>query len=617
MLSINRDVSERKKAQEQIRLSEEKYRSFFDQSADAIFIFDETGHFLDVNRVSSRLLGYTRKEILNLSVFDIVFKNDLAANPIRLDLLAAGEAVIRQRIFKRKNGTPVEVEVHSKKLPDGKYLGVVRDITERKKAEEALKESETKYRTIVDTSDEMIHQLSKKGEILWVNKSWKKNMGVLDDEVIGKKLIDFLDKATKTELAKVFPKIMKGKIVDNLSCGFITKKEEVIFLEGQTVPLISKGKIIGSQAFLKNVTERKKAEEQIREQESRFRLLVDTAPDATVIVNEKGIIQIANQQAVRLLGYTKAELTGMSVEMLIPKSQQRRHRGYRSQYMSDPHTRPMGTGRDLFAVRKGGHVIPVEISLATFQLAGGTLITASLRDITERKKAELELEESYRSVRRLTEHLQNVREEERTHIAREIHDELGQQLTVMMMDVSWLSKKIGAGNDVARKKINDLLELLEHTVKTVRRISTELRPSILDDLGLVAAMELHLKEFEKRAGIHTRLSGPKTEPQLAVPVKNALFRIFQESLTNVARHSGAKTVTVKFEKKKNKIVLMIEDNGVGFDEQKAGAKRTLGVLGMKERAAGIGGEYFISGKPGKGTTILVTVPLHESQLTKK
>jgi PAS domain S-box-containing protein len=136
---IFRDITERKKVEKQLKEREEKYYSFFDQSADAIFIFDDTGHFLDVNNISASLLGYTRKELKNMSVFDIVFKEDLAANPIPFDSLRAGESVISQRVFKRKNGSPVDVEVHSKKLSDGTYLGVVRDITERKQMMEELR----------------------------------------------------------------------------------------------------------------------------------------------------------------------------------------------------------------------------------------------------------------------------------------------------------------------------------------------------------------------------------------------------------------------------------------------------------------------------------------------
>lgn len=610
------DITERKKAEQALSESEQRYRSLVEQASDGILVADFQGDIIEVNTALCVMFGYTKEEVLLKKISSFLDPIDLKQNPIRFDLLRSDRTRLVERRALHKDGYLFDIELSSKLIGEGRVLSIIRDISERKKAEKALVESEIKHRTIVDTTDEMMQRLSADGKIVWVNESWKKNMGYPEKEVISKNLNDFLNDKTRVEFGKVFPQLMEGNVVKNLSCGFITKKGETIFLEGQALPVFDKGKVIGSQAFLRNVTGRKKAEEQIREQENRFRALVDTAPDATVIADEKGIIRIANRQATKLFGYTKAELTGMQVEALIPQSARPKHEDFRRQYVSNPHTRPMGTGRDLLAVRKDGQIVPVEISLSPYHFAEGILVTASIRDITQRKKAEKELEESYRSVRQLTEHLQNVREEERTHIAREIHDELGQQLTVLMMDVSWLDRKIGAENDAAKKKINELMKLLDNTVKTVRRISTELRPSVLDDLGLSAAIAFHLEEFEKRSGIRIQLAVPKKEPVLTGPVKNGLFRIFQESLTNVARHSGAKKVMVKIEVQSDKIILMIKDDGRGFDEERATGKRTLGVLGMKERTTMMGGEYSISGIPGKGTTVLVNLPLKE-QDTKK
>ena len=258
--------------------------------------------------------------------------------------------------------------------------------------------------------------------------------------------------------------------------------------------------------------------------------------------------------------------------------------------------------------RKDGSVVQTEVR--SQQLPDGRFLSV-IRDLTERVKAQEELEESYKAIRQLTDHLQNVREEERTHIAREIHDELGQQLTVLKMDVSWLNKKIGtAADDPVKQKMKDLLEMLDGTVKTVRRISSELRPSLLDDLGLEAAMEWQLAEFEKRSAVKTVFKGSGEELKLPDAVKTGLFRIFQESLTNVARHADAKKIKVDLEKQDGKIVLRIIDNGRGFDQDKITDKRTLGILGMKERTAMIGGTYTIISTPGKGTTVMVVIPLH-------
>jgi signal transduction histidine kinase len=231
----------------------------------------------------------------------------------------------------------------------------------------------------------------------------------------------------------------------------------------------------------------------------------------------------------------------------------------------------------------------------------------AVQDVTERRKAEETLRQSYEQIRSLTNHLQNIREEERTRIAREIHDELGQKLTVMKMDVAWLTK--GLTNDnAALQKLQDLTDLLDGTLHSVRRISTELRPSLLDDLGLAAAMEWHLREFEKRSGLKTTFNQPEEELQFDDHVKTAIFRIFQESLTNVARHSDANHVKVDLIANENQVVLKIKDNGKGFDKQKAAQSKTLGILGMRERAESLGWHFEIQSSSEKGTQVLVTIP---------
>jgi signal transduction histidine kinase len=246
-------------------------------------------------------------------------------------------------------------------------------------------------------------------------------------------------------------------------------------------------------------------------------------------------------------------------------------------------------------------------------------IAVYFTDITQRKTAEIELHQSkerlrnsLEEVRRLSEHLQNIREEERAHIAREIHDELGQKLTVLKMDISWINKKIGLKEESVKARMEELIAMLDETVGSVRRISSDLRPSLLDDLGLTAAMEWQLNEFEKRFEIKTCFKSHDDAIKLTESVKIGLFRIFQESLTNVARHSRAKKVTVALNRKNDSIVLSIADDGTGFDKQSADNNKTLGLLGMKERTAMIGGTFEINGKPGKGTKVVVTIQLEES-----
>lgn len=210
-------------------------------------------------------------------------------------------------------------------------------------------------------------------------------------------------------------------------------------------------------------------------------------------------------------------------------------------------------------------------------------------------------------LRGLSAYLQNVREDERIHIAREMHDELGQLLTSFKMDASWLRKKLADNNDSAiKEKLENMLQVIDEAVKFVRKLASELRPSILDDLGLVPALEWHSMEFEKRYNIKTIFKSQVPELSMSSVVATGLFRMYQESLTNVARHSDAKSVTANLRIIHNELILSISDDGKGFDTSQVN-KNTLGLLGMKERAAMIGGKLEIISETGRGTTVIITV----------
>jgi signal transduction histidine kinase len=229
----------------------------------------------------------------------------------------------------------------------------------------------------------------------------------------------------------------------------------------------------------------------------------------------------------------------------------------------------------------------------------------------ELSNANSELARTTAELRRLSNYLQDIREEERTHIAREIHDELGQLITVMKMDVSWLNSKLSTSDEAIRGKLKDLNTLMDGVVHSVRKIASELRPGILDDLGLAAAIEWHLREFQKRSGIHYLFIETGNDESLPDSVKTGLFRIFQECVTNIARHSKAKQIRVNLKIEKDEVTMKIRDDGVGFDQQDVTGKSSLGILGMKERAAQINGDFKINSHPGSGTDISLQLSLQD------
>lgn len=202
-----------------------------------------------------------------------------------------------------------------------------------------------------------------------------------------------------------------------------------------------------------------------------------------------------------------------------------------------------------------------------------------------------------------------MREEERKSIAREIHDELGQQLTVLKMEISWMIRKLDETGNNIEARLTDLLGTIDDTMKAVRRICAELRPTVLDDIGLGAAMDWHIKQFQNSTGITVKINEFRETLDMPSDIKTALFRIFQESLTNIARHAEAKVVNVKLSIIDDFITLTIVDDGKGFDMGVADQKRTFGILGMKERSLALGGEYTIESKPGKGTVVKVSIPV--------
>jgi len=242
--------------------------------------------------------------------------------------------------------------------------------------------------------------------------------------------------------------------------------------------------------------------------------------------------------------------------------------------------------------------------------ASGKIIRlfGTAQNITAQKRAEVEMKASYQRLQELTCHLQQVREEERTRIAREIHDELGQQLTFLKMETSWIGRNMAAKDKVIQEKLFAMTSLIDETVKTVRRISSELRPGILDDLGLLAALEWHAQEFEKRTGIASHFFSELNDFNTERTLSTSIFRVYQEALPNIARHANATRVETVLEQKEGYIRLLIKDDGEGFDLNEVKTKRSLGLIGMKERALMFQGELVVERNKPKGTIVLLKIP---------
>ena len=376
---------------------------------------------------------------------------------------------------------------------------------------------------------------------------------------------------------------------------------------------ILKDRLARLPAAINAALHRKRSEAAIKQSEEVRLLIMNAALDAIICIDTGGAITIWNSQAENLFGWKENEIIGKQLaETIIPYQYREAHKKGFKHYLQTGEGPVLNKVIEITAMHRSGKEFPIELAIVPIKKGGDEFFCAFIRDITLRKKADEKLQHSYEEIRRLASHLQNVREEERLIMSREIHDQLGQQLTVMKMDISWLLKRVQSSANVAsQEKLGELNAMMDETIKTVRKISADLRPTLLDNFGLGAAIEWHLSDFEKRSGIVVQYTGfiEEVSVSLSLASKTGLFRIVQESLTNVARYAQAKKIIVALEKRNDQLLLTIQDNGIGFDQEKIAAKKTFGIVGMRERAAMLGGSYDISSIPGKGTTTIVNVPL--------
>ena len=407
---------------------------------------------------------------------------------------------------------------------------------------------------------------------------------------------------------------------------------------------------------LEDVTDRKLAERILRDSEERFRQLIEGVQEYAIFqLDPMGHVVSWNAGAERLKGYTEEEIVGKHFSVFYPQEElesdklrdilERAARHGRSEdegwrirkdgscfwanvvvtALRDPQGNLLGFAkltRDATerrekeeALTKAKELLELRVEQRTAVL---TRVNNELRtEIAERQRAEEQLRASLEQLRALAARLQSVREEERTSMSREIHDELGQACTAIKMDLALIGRRLSKKRSQLRAKVDLTMQLVDNMIGTLRRIASALRPRTLDDLGLPAALEAQAQEFESRTGIQCSVTLPQEPLVLDADRSTAIFRIFQESLTNVARHAHATQVEARLERQQDQLIFQVHDNGKGFDAEQTSARRSLGLLGMQERALLLNGEFMIEGALGSGTTMTLRIPLPHSSLPGK
>jgi two-component system sensor kinase len=362
--------------------------------------------------------------------------------------------------------------------------------------------------------------------------------------------------------------------------------------------------------------ERRTADERLRESEARFRSVFESATDGIVLADSQGHILSWNRAAEQMFGYSPEEVGALTLSSLMPARYRERHEQGIRREPAGP-SRIIGSTIELRGLRRDESEFPIELAVGTWEVNGRRFYSGVIRDITRRNEYEAQLRASNEELRQLSARIEAIQETERAAIAREIHDELGQALTSVQLDIAWVEKRLeekrGDRSPVLRR-LDRMRQAMDQILSNVRRISAELRPTMLDQLGLVATMEWQANEFSDQTGIACSFRPALGAVTPSPDATTAIYRVFQECLTNIARHAAARTVEIDLVNESNILVMTVRDDGRGIDQSRIRHPSSLGLTGMRERCHSLGGELAIRRDSVRGTRVIARIPICEARV---
>jgi PAS domain S-box-containing protein len=476
-----------------------------------------------------------------------------------------------------------------------------------RQTQRALEESRDRYRNLYDFSPVAFLTLNRDGLIFEMNYSAASLFGTDCKLLINCDFARYIAAENFKRWHGYFSEILKSN--DKHSCEMaIRRGDGSVFPAHLDCMRVEAGNGENTvHVALFDITEQKRAEAELRVSEEKFRSIFEGTRDGIVLVDDTGMIVECNQEFVRQAGMPSEQLKQMRIWEFRPADKVELAKGI---FQNALKTGLAGVA-DFKYKKPDGKVIQVEARGSCLLIGGHSYLKCIVRDITERKSAETELREYQRLLRELAAQGAASREAELKHIAREVHDELGQLLTALRMDISLLRIQFGDDNQALMIMIKDMLVLVDKAIQGVRDVTANLHPPALD-MGIVLAITWLAEEFTSRTGVTCDLQFADDQPGLDDTRTLTLFRIVQESLTNIARYAQATHVVITIKSSREDISIEVRDDGKGFDTGAIPAKQSFGLMGMKERALAVCGKVEVTSSPGAGTVVLVDIPLFQT-----
>ncbi|MFZ1292169.1 MAG: PAS domain S-box protein [Melioribacteraceae bacterium] len=613
-----RDVTKEKEIENKLVDSEAKFRSLFENMSEGVFYQSADGTLTDINKSALKIFGISKSSFIGSNSYDSRWKvtdSNLKLLPPEkhpsMVALKTGKKIINTElslenlITKQKKWlllNAIPQFKNSEKKPFQVFV-TMHDITENKNAEKLILESKEKFKHLFDNMQNgvaiycaidggenyIFNDLNKAGETLsQIKKS----------AVINKKVTNVFTKIKKSGFLKIIKDVYKTGTPQHYSEKFYSDGKISAWIDNFVFKLPNDQIVV----IYKDSSSEMKALEALKKSEDNLRAVLDASPDIIVLVDNKGKLLESNERLEKALGIERKNLIGFEILKKFSKEV----RDIRFEVFKKVlKTKTRTTYKDK-SNRKiwENTIIPI---LDEKKRVNRFAVYAS--DITDKEVFETKLKETNETLRNLSKYITNIREEERKNIAREIHDNLSQILTAINMDVSWIKNLLPENLSDIKERFNPLLKLIDNSILTVQKISSELRPGILDDLGLVNAIEWQSTEIGKKTNLSIKLDLPENEIELTEDKRIAVFRVFQEAMSNIIRHSKAKNLKILLKQKSKELLLEIIDDGVGIEPNKLNDNKSFGLLGMRERIFSVNGKINFSQNEKGGTTVKIIIPI--------
>lgn len=591
--SAGRDVTALRRAEAELRSSRDLLRQIIDAVPEPIFVKDARRRMILVNRAECKLTGHPRERVLG-QTDDGFFPEHQVAEFRRRDLqvLRTGRDNINEEQITDAQGRLHHIVTKKSLLrgPDGQRMivGVIRDVTDLKRAEQALREREEQYRTLLENLTVGVFRTTASGKLLQANETHARMLGYRSPRaIIGKDVRMFY--AAPAERDILLAQVRKHKVVRHFMVNLRRKDGHTILAaisaRGHFSPT---GELEWLDGVVEDVTERKRIEDALRLTEFSF----ERAADAIVWADPAGNIVRVNRAACRLSGYPKHMLLRMRVQDLDENFSPERE----TVFWNELRRRSSATWETIMRTRDGRRV-PVEVHANYILFADRELNCAFVRDISERRRIEAER-------RRFASMLLETQEAERRKLSQTLHDHLGQLLTLARLELGSLPKADAS----SRMALDKATRRLDEALQTVRNLAAALRPSILDDLGLKTALETLAEEYGDTSGLRVSFAWRGPRKILSHDAETCLYRVFQEAMTNIVRHAHATRMALWVENTAHRVAFGIEDNGRGLGGRHPW-RVGMGLINMRERLASFGGDLQVINRPGKGLQLLGWIPL--------